>query len=314
MSSCKYCGEDIEWRKDGGKNIPVNADGSFHRNTCKGNTSAKPVAGGTIGLLAGYTSGSATFRIKSGATKTYALHQETFKAWQAAGYGPDQWNEFSVNDKGFIQHGARNVSQPDWGDKLKDPTGGEIKTPNTNNPAPCTTEQPKETPCTSPQAAQPAPVSKKLDRDLLISMVNNPDTYWRAKALMDVEAHEEIRQQVVFKNWTEAINSAITYHQRCEDGLSTEEDLKIVFSTATAIHDFIKSKAGGVSVMQSHKCAHLDACGDQCRGEEWCQYKLMKVRNPDGPIFCGKDQLIAIRAAEPQETYFDGSEITIGGA
>lgn len=66
--------------------------------------------------------------------------------------------------------------------------------------------------------------------------------------------------------------------------------------------------------MQSHKCAHLDACGDQCRGEEWCQYKLMKVRNPDGPIFCGKDQLIAIRAAEPQKTYFDGSEITIGGA
>jgi hypothetical protein len=67
--------------------------------------------------------------------------------------------------------------------------------------------------------------------------------------------------------------------------------------------------------MQSHKCAYLDSCGDQCRGEEYCQYKLFPTRPAIDPTVCGKDQIIAIRAAkeEPQETYFDGSEITIGG-
>ena len=67
--------------------------------------------------------------------------------------------------------------------------------------------------------------------------------------------------------------------------------------------------------MQSHKCAYLDSCGDQCRGEEWCQYKLAVAGNQYGPlVICGKDQIMAIHAAEDaQETYFDGSEITIGG-
>jgi hypothetical protein len=124
----------------------------------------------------------------------------------------------------------------------------------TRNPAPVTTEQLKET-CTSPAAApvNPAPERKKgpaeecrmPTREELLAMVYNYDTYWKAKTLMDVQAHDEIRQQVEFKNWQEAVSLAITYHQRCEDGLSTEEDLKIVFSTATAIHGFIRSKAGG---------------------------------------------------------------------
>lgn len=68
--------------------------------------------------------------------------------------------------------------------------------------------------------------------------------------------------------------------------------------------------------MQSHKCAYLDSCGDQCRGEEWCQYKLIRGVNDHYALtICGKDQIMAIHAAEDtQETYFDGSEITIGGA
>ena len=30
MASCKYCGAEISWLKDGRKNIPVNLDGTPH--------------------------------------------------------------------------------------------------------------------------------------------------------------------------------------------------------------------------------------------------------------------------------------------
>jgi len=150
--ACNKCGEIILMQNAGGIWKALNKDFTPHK--CGGQEKKDP--GAIIGLLTGYNSGSATFRVRGGATKTFALNGSTFTAWQTAGYGPDQWIEFSVDAKGFIQPGARNVQQPDWGDALKDPTGGEIKTPNTHNPAPCTTEQPKETSCTSPQAAQPA--------------------------------------------------------------------------------------------------------------------------------------------------------------
>jgi len=247
MSACKYCGEEIDWRKDGAKNTPVNLDGSLHKPTCKGSSNSAPVrpAGAIVGLLTGYNSGSATFRVKGGATKTYALHNETFKAWQTAGYGPDHWIEFTVDAQGFIQSGARNVQMPDWGPDLKDPTGGEIKTPEPKKSA----ELPKETPCTSPQAApaNPAPVERKKGpveegrlptQDELLAMVYNYDTYWKAKTILDVMAREDIRQQVIVKNWQEAVNSAIA---ACP-GAKPEQ----IFEAAEKIHDFVAGKAAGV--------------------------------------------------------------------
>lgn len=48
--------------------------------------------------------------------------------------------------------------------------------------------------------------------------------------------------------------------------------------------------------MQSHECAFLDSCGDQCRNDEHCQYKLTTGRlGFAGPTFCGKDQIIKIQ-------------------
>jgi hypothetical protein len=64
--------------------------------------------------------------------------------------------------------------------------------------------------------------------------------------------------------------------------------------------------------MQSHKCAYLDPCGDRCRCDEHCQYKLTTATTGFmGPVICGKDQIIAIQA--DREPEFDGTEITIGG-
>jgi hypothetical protein len=113
--------------------------------------------------------------------------------------------------------------------------------------------EPKGT-CTSPAGAAPVEPRKKSpieenrmpNREELIGMVYSPDTYWRAKTLLDIEAHESICRQVETKNWQDCVGLAIEYHQRMEDGFSTEDDLKkYVFPTATLIHDFIKGKTGG---------------------------------------------------------------------
>lgn len=31
MASCKYCGKDIHWTKEGRKNVPVESDGATHK-------------------------------------------------------------------------------------------------------------------------------------------------------------------------------------------------------------------------------------------------------------------------------------------
>jgi hypothetical protein len=49
--------------------------------------------------------------------------------------------------------------------------------------------------------------------------------------------------------------------------------------------------------MQSHHCANLDSIGDQCRFDAGrCQYKLVTMtKGALGPVFCGKDQIVAIQ-------------------
>ncbi len=31
MASCRYCGKEITWMKDGRKNVPVEGDGGIHK-------------------------------------------------------------------------------------------------------------------------------------------------------------------------------------------------------------------------------------------------------------------------------------------
>lgn len=152
MSTCNRCGAEIVWAKENGKNVPKNPDGTSHFATC--GKAAKSDTPEIVGLLTGYNSGSATVRVRGGATKTYAITQSMHAAWQTAGYGTDQWIAFYIDKDGFIQPGARNIQAPDWAAELKDPTGGEVKKPVQKAP-----ELPKqETPCTSPE--QPAPAAE----------------------------------------------------------------------------------------------------------------------------------------------------------
>jgi hypothetical protein len=50
--------------------------------------------------------------------------------------------------------------------------------------------------------------------------------------------------------------------------------------------------------MQSHKCAHLDACGDQCHADEYCQYKFKPYHGVyPYPVICCKDQFLELQKA-----------------
>jgi hypothetical protein len=101
----------------------------------------------------------------------------------------------------------------------------------------------KET-CTSPvetPARKKTPIEENRmpSREELLAMVYSYDTYWKAKTLMDIIAHEEIRQQVEVKNWQQAIELALGFHEGCE------VDIDKVFLTSEKVHAFIKGKTGG---------------------------------------------------------------------
>ncbi|DBA34955.1 TPA_asm: hypothetical protein vir524_00053 [Caudoviricetes sp. vir524] len=158
MSKCKKCGADVIWEKKptGGFFPPKNPDGSRH--DCEGKQQAVP--GGTVGKLTGYTSGSATFTVKGGGTKTYAILGSIANEFTSKGFllppenHPDVWLSFHLDDKKFILPGYQVIQRPEWASEISDPTNGEIKTPDGKTVPPFTraSELPKET-CTSPETA-----------------------------------------------------------------------------------------------------------------------------------------------------------------
>lgn len=240
MSECKYCHAGIEWAKVEGRNIPKNPDGSPHR--CK-TAEPKALTGATVGKLSDYNPGSATFVVRGGKQKTFALMPSIAKDFESKGFNlppdnhPDVWLGFAVDDNHLILPGYQQVQRPEWAAEISDPTGGEIKKPEFVRASELPREEKKDCTSSEPLAA-PAP-DKTPSRDLLLSMVNNPDTYWRAKALMDIQAHEDIREQVAWKNWKDAVELAMQHRPMAEN-------LADIFPLAEQIHQFIQGKIGGV--------------------------------------------------------------------
>jgi len=145
----------------------------------------------------------------------------------------------AVNEKGTCK-GMEKANGSDLEKFLKEEESQRNQQPiPASDPQPAVPEKPTEN-CTSSVGA---PVEQKRDpisRDLLLSMVNNPDTYWRAKTLMDIEQHESICRQVEFKNWSTCTDLARQFHAiECQP-----ED---VFTTAEKIHEFIQGKVKAVS-------------------------------------------------------------------
>ena len=151
MTECKYCQTPITWANLKGRSTPFNIDGTPHR--CKG---GKPLGqkDTLTGRLDSYTIGSATFTIKGGQQKTYALNTPMQKSFEKdrflipADNHPEIWLEFSKDDHGFILPGYRQAQRPEWGSDLNAPPAEQIPKP----PLQKTTELPKETPGATHQA------------------------------------------------------------------------------------------------------------------------------------------------------------------
>ncbi len=236
--ACKFCQAEITWRKEGDKSVPYNIDNTPHR--CK--KAAAPTTNTLIGRITEYEGSNVHL-----GSKIFFLTPEDRKVAQES-FPVGSVVRFAY-DKGTCK-GMQKATGTDLEKFLKEEGEQRALPAQTPAPAAAAPVEPKET-CTSPDASTesrkkgPIEECRMPTREELLAMVYSYDTYWKAKTLMDIQAHEEIRQQVEVKNWQECVNSAIEYHQRAEDGLSTVEDLNIVFVTATAIRAFIQGKTGG---------------------------------------------------------------------
>jgi hypothetical protein len=126
MAECKKCGEPIIWKKkpDGnGFYPPQNPDGTRH-NCENDGAQAKTDPGLIIGRLDAYTTGSATFTVKDGSQKTYAITVSIQREWQAAGFlngTSEVWLSFSLDKNHFVQ-APKQVPKPEWASGLSNKT------------------------------------------------------------------------------------------------------------------------------------------------------------------------------------------------
>lgn len=135
MTECKYCHTPITWTKRGGKNVPLNIDGTDHHCKDGKNIPSTEKVPTQIGKLVMYEGNQAKLLLKDGKEHSYAISAGVLKEWQSAGHllppenHPDVWLDFSVDDKGFIRPSAKVTQRPEWAKDLTDPTKGEVKSP-----------------------------------------------------------------------------------------------------------------------------------------------------------------------------------------
>ncbi len=242
-SICKFCGGEITWGKENGKPVPHNPDGSVHR--CKKEAASPQENQPLIGMVKTYNSGSATFLMMDGSSKTYAIILSLKNEWDGLGFsnspGEQVWLKFSIDKNKFVQHYER-INTPAGAPEqlpqgITDIAGDAVEEAQRKAAGfGVLAHQTSEVPETKP----PAEESRMPTREELLAMVYDYNTYWKAKTLMDVQAYDEIRLQVAWKNWQECVNSAIHYQTDLQ-GLATEQG---VFGFAVKIHGFLQIKTG----------------------------------------------------------------------
>ncbi len=135
---CKFCQTPIEWRNEGGRNVPYNLDGSPHK--CKDGklipTAVPPSSiPRKIARLDNYGQGSATFTLRGGKKQVYALTPDRYTEFRKgallmpAENHPDAWLDFAVDKQGFVLAGWKVIQAPEWAKELSDPTAGAVKNP-----------------------------------------------------------------------------------------------------------------------------------------------------------------------------------------
>jgi len=227
MSKCKYCSQEISWSKRGGKNIPLNIDGTDHH--CKDGvnipSTEKPPT--QIGKLVMYEGNQAKLLLKDGKEHSYAITAGVLKDWQNAGHllppenHPDVWLDFSVDDKGFIRPGAKVAQRPEWAKELSDPTKGEVKSPFKTGtevkqekaidaPGPSAPTNPPESTGTAPQTT-PAP-AQGHDLESLVVL-----------ALMDLMPSDRVGYRISLAGM---VNSVIEMEKMSTDAPKTYAELE----------------------------------------------------------------------------------------
>jgi hypothetical protein len=80
----------------------------------------------------------------------------------------------------------------------------------------------------------------------LVTMTLDYNSYWKAKTLADIVVRHDIRKQVEFKNWTECLNLAITFHKMDHP---SHAELQKLYTTAALFHRFINDRLNKVPLL-----------------------------------------------------------------
>ena len=164
---CNRCGKDIGFRKEGDKTVAINPDGSPHR--CKAESAGNPAAPIVCtARLDAFTSGSATFRVKSGRSKTYAILGSMATEWKTAGWKQGTWLEFTLDARNFVQ-GPKEVPEPAWG---KDLEAQQEIAPAQPAQKPAAAAGPQQETRTQPQDNSPAYDASKIDKITIGGTIN----------------------------------------------------------------------------------------------------------------------------------------------
>ena len=195
---CNTCGKDIGFRKEGDKTLPINPDGTPHRcrTQAGATTPAAPVP--CTARLDAYTSGSATFRVKSGRSKTYAILGSMAAEWKAAGWKQGTWLEFTLDARNFVQ-GPKEVPEPAWGKDLEAQQEIAPAQPAQNPPAAAAPHQEIRTSPENP-AARPGARDVFTSKDRLIvtqCLVKAYTDLWISTNTPDTVTFDAAREEIL---------------------------------------------------------------------------------------------------------------------
>jgi hypothetical protein len=216
LKPCNRCGKDIGFRKEpDGRTVPLNPDGTVHR--CKSSAATNGHTDTITGRLMAYNSGSATFLVKDGSQKTYAIVPSLQKEWQAVGFSrdPEVWLEFNLDKNKFVQ-GSKQVPKPAWAaDLTAQPpiTAGQASKPP-QKPA----ELPKETSCTSPQAVPAEPTNPPLTAEE-DTWMQEREEFCNLLTSTGREGIQDLLQYLVEKTDFFLAPSSTKYHDARDGGL-----------------------------------------------------------------------------------------------
>ena len=197
---CNRCGKDIGFRKEGDKTVAINPDGSPHR--CKTEAAGNPAAPTVCtARLDAFTSGSATFRVKSGRSKTYAILGSMATEWKTAGWKQGTWLEFTLDARNFVQ-GPKEVPEPAWG---KDLEAQQEIDPAQPAQKPAAAAAPQQETRTSPES----PAARPGARDVFTSKDRLIVTQCLMKAYTDLWINTNTPDSVTFDDAREEIIAAV---------------------------------------------------------------------------------------------------------